>query len=152
MLALHTLNDNDIDFIVNHLWQRGEEEAVFYGLKNKEELRVHIIGMSQQYGYCFRVDDEPVAAFGAAHSRDDNYSTWFIATDRFEEVGKQITRFLRGFVKEKVSARPNATLELISAVGHPDAERWFRILGFQLQKPRNGVFSRYLYTRPQKGC
>ena len=141
------ITPEDLQFIIDKLWDRGVEEAVLYGLKTPEELYQHFIGVSRQHGYCLKVGDEPVAAFGVTPPKGKKYSTWFIATERFSEAGLGITKFLRGFVRERLAEHPEAELELVSAVGHPDATRWFNALGFTQQGAPNGVFTRYLYTK-----
>lgn len=151
MLKFATLTPDDVDFIINRLWQRGEEEAVLWGLKSKEEHRAHLLSMAKKHGYCLSGhDDEPIAAFGVCEPPDGiTYSTWFIATDRFTEVGLSITKFLRGFIREKLKGHPEAEIELISAVSHADAGRWFQILGFEY-KDSERVFSRYVYNKQLK--
>lgn len=150
MLNFDAVTEADIDFIVDNFWARGEEEAVLYGLKDKNEVKRYLLGVSKKYGFCLKTEGEPVAAFGAASYDGHNYNTWFIATDRFTEQALGITKFLRGFIKEKLAEHPEAELHLISAVGHPDAGRWFNALGFERMKP-NGVFSTYRYVGKTKG-
>lgn len=150
MLAFDKVTEDDIDFIINSLWARGEEEAVLYGLKTKDEVKRYLLGVSKNYGFVLRAPgEEPVAAFGAESYDGRNYNTWFIATERFTEQALGITKFLRGFIKERLAERPDAQLNLISAVGHPDAVRWFNALGFDRVKI-NGVFSTYRYVGIQK--
>ena len=146
MLVFSHVTPQDIDFIIGSLWQRGEEEAVLYGLKSREEMNRHLLGMSKKHGYCISVGTEPVAAFGANSHDDQRYTTWFIATERFTEHALGITKFLRGFIRERVAENPDAELELLSATGHPDAVRWFNALGFVRKGPPNGVFVTYRYA------
>lgn len=146
MLVFSHVTPADIDFILTNLWARGEEEAVLYGLKSKEEMGRHLLGMSHKYGFCLTDGTTPVAAFGGNSSDDHRYTTWFIATDKFVDHAIGITKFLRGFIKTRVMERPDAELELISATGHPDAARWFNTLGFVRKGAPNGVFTIYQYA------
>lgn len=146
MLVFSHVKPEDIDFILTNLWARGEEEAVLYGLKSKEEMSRHLLGMSHKYGFCLSAGTEPVAAFGGNSSDGHRYTTWFIATDKFVDHALGITKFLRGFIRERISERSDAELELISATGHPDAGRWFNALGFVRKCPPNGVFTTYSYA------
>lgn len=150
MFIFSHVTPEDIDFILTNLWARGEEEAVLYGLKSKEEMKRHLLGMTHKYGSCLSIGAEPVAAFGGNSSDDHHYTTWFIATDKFVEYGLGITKFLRGFVRERLTERPDAELELISATGHPDAARWFNTLGFVRKGSPNGVFTTYIYAPKAK--
>lgn len=135
----------DIKIVVKNMWERGQRESKVYGFDNTEDIMAYLLSLSGEYGYVMKVGDEPIAVFGAAR-HEEKYSTWFVATERFNEVGKQATLFLNGFIKERVKDRPDAELEMISAVEHPEAERWFAALGFALIE-KDGLFSKYKYRR-----
>lgn len=151
MLIFSHVTPKDIDFILDNLWSRGADEAIMYGLKNKEEMSRHLLGMSHKYGFCLSLGVEPVAAFGGDSADGNHYTTWFVATDKFTDHALGITKFLRGFIKTRIMERPDAELELISATGHPDASRWFNTLGFVRKGPPNGVFTTYVYAPFVKG-
>lgn len=139
-----------IAYVAKHLWGRGSDEVTLYGLKTQQDLEKHLCGMLNQYSVMLKLDDTPVAVFGANKLRQDHYSTWFIATEAFTAAGLSITRYVRRFLKEKTEAGPKgARVELVSAVGHPDALRWFKALGFEWQY-NQGPFSHYLYKGPVK--
>lgn len=140
---------SDITDVVIGLWERGEQEARVAGFGDREALLAYLLSISGEYSYTMKVGNEPVAVFGATH-HGEVYHSWFMATERFNEVGKQATRFLNGFVKERVQSRPDATLEMLSAVDHPDAERWFLLLGFKKVGEKDGIFTRYRYQRRNK--
>jgi len=146
-LVFEKVSSGDIQFVVGKLWDRGEKEAAKAGFDSKEQLLAHLLSLSGEYAYALKVEEEPVAVFGATTSnRGQLYYSWFIATDQFNKVGKQATRFLRGFIKERVKGRPDARLEMMSAVDHPEAEKWFKFIGFRkLEEESEGVFSRYIY-------
>ena len=151
MVEFSAVTSDDIKSILDNLWDRGEEEAFLFGLKNRDEMAAYLTGAAKKHGYCLKSKGVPVAAFGAERKEPDKYVTWFIATDRFTEEALGITRFLRGFIKDKLASRPDAKMELVSAVGHPDAERWFNVLGFRhMPERRQGLFRTYIYERPIK--
>ena len=153
-LSFGRVTPEDIQHVLNGLWTRGEKEAVKAGFTSREQLMAYLLSVSGEYGYTMRTDDEPVAVFGATMS-EGKYFTWFVATERFSEIGKQATRFLKGFIKERVAGRPDAHLEMISAVEHPEAEKWFNLLGFfKYPEVKQGIFTRYVYdqSRLTKGA
>lgn len=146
MLHFNLATPDDIDAVVSGLWDRGAREASNYGFKTKDQIREYLKGMCDSHAYVLAIDNARIAAFGACAVRRNVYSTWFIATDRFSEAGAPITRFLRGFIREKLFEHPGAQIEMSSAVDHPDAERWFKILGFErVPDKEHGVFLQYIY-------
>lgn len=147
MLEFMPVRPDDIDYIIHRLWERGREDASNHGFEDLDQVKVFLKTLGFDHGHVFRADGEPVVACGARLMRKDAYSTWFIATNRFIEFGKPITRYLRGFLQDQVRRHPGATLELISALNYPDAARWFKLLGFLPSQPAEGMFSRYEYQR-----
>lgn len=149
-MTLHysTMSLPDLDTVLARLWKRGEDEAERYGLSDRETLRQRILAMAQEHAYVLRIGEDPVCVFGAAKCVNNVYCTWFIATDRFGEAAMGITRFLRRFIMDKLAQNPGAVLELISAVDHPHAERWFSILGFKMAEPPTRLFTKYYYQKP----
>lgn len=149
-LTFAVAEKKDFDYILDNLWARGQEEADNYAIRTKEELHDRLAQMAKEHGYVVRFSSgEPVAAFGAHVIEKELYSTWFIATDRFDEAVLSVTKFLRGFIREKIHTRPQAELQLISAVVNPLAPRWFKMLGFEKEGEPKGVFTRYLYKGPR---
>lgn len=138
---------DDIVKVASGIWRRGEEEAEAFGLE-KSSIIQYLIEASKEHGFVMKVHDEPIAVFGASRA-GDHYNSWFIATNRFEEVGKAATRFLKGFVSEKITQHPDAELRMVSGVSHPDAERWFKLLGFEFIN-KEGPFSHYIYRRENR--
>lgn len=144
-LVFEPLDETDINYVLDNLWERGSMEAEAFGFKTKADILAYILSVSSEYGYVLKHDEKPVAVFGASY-HSGCYYTWFIGTEDFAQVGKSATRYLDGILKRKVKEKPSARLEMLSAVDHPEAERWFNILGFKLEK-KDGIFSRYVYQR-----
>jgi hypothetical protein len=144
MLEVRRATPDDIDFVIGHLWRRGEQEYAEWGVGRRE-----LFDRYQQYGreahsYCIR-DEEPIALMGAMQFGEGYYRTWFQATERFADVGKEITVLVRKFMREQVADHPGAVVDLVTATQHPDAHRWFRLLGFRPHAMEDG--SRvYRYT------
>lgn len=154
MVRFEPLKYSDISFVIENLWERGKQELSHHGKMSMEAVMEHLaIAAAHNDGYVMRVEDEPVAVFGAM-GKNGHYYSWFLATERFDEVGKTATRLLRGFIKEKVTDRPDATLEMASAGLHPDTERWFDVIGFVKLPPKEGEekspFTRYTYDRQKQ--
>lgn len=148
MITYGRMEPEDLDWIIDNLWARGEGEMRAHGIFDKADLKTRLISMGHEHAYCLKLYDEPVAAFGAYKVHGlKMYSTWFVATDSFVEAAFPITRFMKGFVRDSVNAHPGYDLELISAVDNLDAPRWFKLLGFEPVEPSEGVFTRYLYKR-----
>ena len=81
------------------------------------------------------VDGKPVGFMGARQIEvlgdRKSYGTWFLATDEFEVAGLGVTRAIKKFLGGKIRENPDADLYLLSASDHPDADRWFGLLGFR---------------------
>ena len=149
MIDMRPATDYDIRHVVFRMWQRGTTELAKIVPEFDREAVIKVLrSRSKEYGFTFFYHGEPVAVFGAHAISDHEYHTWFTATDGFERIGRNATRFLRKLVQDKTAERPGVRLELWSAVDHPQADRWFRSLGFIPLAPE-GVFNRYLYA-PQK--
>ena len=141
--------EQDIAFIALNLWDRGDVEIRNYGLHSREHLKDHLFGMfshSRYHSECLLDGEEPVAVFGAYQIGDNDFSTWFIATERFQEFGLQITRYLTRFIKAEINTRPPGVyLELVSSSEHPHAPEWFKAIGFEKKKEQGTAFTTYVY-------
>lgn len=148
MIDLRPATKDDIRHVVFRMWRRGCEEIKKHGFSDNETIIAELCKRSTEYGYSIYYHGEPVAVFGAHAVSDTEYHTWFSATDKFHYIGKEATRFLKGLVFAKTSQRPGVKLELWTMVVHPDADRWFKLLGFY-PAPASGAFLRYVYV-PRK--
>jgi hypothetical protein len=132
MLTLGPLNHDALRRVVNRLWLRGRIEALEFGVSSVDVLLDALaVNVGSRYSFCVSADDDPVIAFGATEVEPEQFTSWFIATDGFENVGIQATRLVRSFLKARRAERPNATLRMTSKAPHPSAERWFRLIGFE---------------------
>lgn len=153
MLTFEPLKYSDISYVIEHLWDRGKQELSHHGKMSMESVMEHLaIASAHRDGYVIRIGEEPVAVFGAM-GNGQHYYSWFLATEKFAQIGKTATRLLRGFIKEKVTDRPDATLEMVSVGVHPDAARWFQIIGFNKLPPKDqpdSPFTHYIYDRQKQ--
>lgn len=148
MIDIRPSTSDSIRHVVFRMWRRGTEELKRHGDFDNESIIRELCLRAHEYGYAFHFHGEPVAVFGAHAVSDKEYHTWFTATDKFHHIGKEATRFLKGLVFAKTSQRPDCRLELWSSVNHPDADRWFKLLGFHKLEPE-GAWQRYVYI-PRK--
>lgn len=132
-----------IRYVVHNSWERGRKEAELCGFKTEEAWVAHIQSMTGEYGYTALHEGVPVAIYGAVE-KNGTYYTFFAATESFNAIARQITRFLRRFLIEKLAEKPGARLELGSLCDHPKADDWFKALGFKLIK-RDGLLGHYVY-------
>lgn len=149
MLDIRPLNANDIRYVVYRMWRRGMEEIKKNGDIGNEEIIKAFQACNHEYGYALYFEDRPVAIFGAHAVSADNYHTYFSATDKFHHVGRHATRFMRQLILRETARRPHAKLEIWSGVDHPEAERWFSLMGFNRLSDK-GRFQHYLHDR-EKG-
>lgn len=73
-------------------------------------------------------------------------SLWFIATERYWKTGAAGVRFGRSFIKSLESRYPGEYLTARSWSDHEDVERWFALLGFEMEAMHG--MSRVFTRRP----
>jgi len=84
-------------------------------------------------------DGIPIAAIGAVPLWGGVWQAWMMGTDRFHEVGKQLTRWARKVMIPSVVAAGCHRAEARSLGSHPDAHKWMEMLGAK----RESVLRRY---------
>lgn len=104
-LNFSKLEPTDIQAVVGNLWERGQKEAALNGYSSRDDIMAHLLKSASDHGYVMKVADEPIAVFGASN-HGHCYYTWFVATERFSEVGKTATLLLKGFLREKFRITP----------------------------------------------
>lgn len=119
----------DIDFVIDHLWRRGEQEYAAWGVGRGELFDRYREYGKEPHSYCIH-DEEPIALMGGMQFSDGYYRTWFQATERFAEVGKEMTLLVRRFLRDRLAENPGAVVDLVTASRHSAAPRWFGLLGF----------------------
>lgn len=134
---------DDARYVVYRMWQRGEEEVQKYGFKDREDIIKYFLDKAKRHRYAFYHEGKPVAVFGAYEHEGVHY-TIFMATEGFLAIGKAATLWLRRFIKQEADKIYNIRLELLTAVEHAEADRWFKLIGFHELVPE-GVFRRYVY-------
>lgn len=125
--------EDDIQYVAENLWLRGKNELNLEDIEKIRECMRMLALKSENMTWTVRKDGLPVFVFGAYYNLiGDTFYTWFLATDRFQEIGLSATVFLKRFIAAEKKQYEGSKIELWTAVEHEDAERWFRLLGFEL--------------------
>lgn len=78
-------------------------------------------------------DGRAVAALGGIEMWPGNWSVWMFATDRWPEVAKETTRFVRRILLPALLRLGLKRGECRSALGHEVAHRWLIFLGARIE-------------------
>ena len=137
MIAIGPIKDSEIDRVYANMWPRGRAELERMGFAPEKMLDAYLERNRSPFSFGIFVDGRPVGFMGArqiegsASGGRKSYGTWFLATDEFEAVGRAATRAIKKFLADKMREHPDVDLYLLSASDHPDADRWFGVLGFR---------------------
>ena len=131
-----------IEYVVRHLAGRNRREIDAMNLSRYDALAMAIAWLAA--GDCegvVHIDDNPACTLGF----DGNY-TWFLATEAFYDAGVRAIVAARRYLKKTAESR---TIMVISLSDHPDAERWFEVLGFEkVEKTAFSTIYRFGVTSP----
>ncbi len=107
------------------LWERGVEELRRYGISKNEALCACMeFAQRSVDSVILLADDKPVLVAGICPN-DGAAFTWMQATNDFEQHSRAIIRLLRKRIRAY-----SGLLYLYSPLVHPDAARFFHVLGF----------------------
>lgn len=82
--------------------------------------------------YVFRANDgTPVGVAGMIRQRPNVITLLFFATERFPEIGSDLTRFVRKVLFPKYREYGVHRIECASIEGYAETHRWLRALGLQ---------------------
>ncbi len=132
----------DIDFVIEHLWERGEAEAEKFGMTDKNEIGRYLHSLPREFAWTIWHGFSPLAVLIASRTDDGVYHTSFIATNEFPKAGLAATRILNRLFKQVMAAHPDKKFELWSASDHPSADKWFEVTGWKYSRPE-GLFRVY---------
>lgn len=89
--------------------------------------------MIQHYGpYSHAVlgeDGTPIAVIGATEQWPGVWTCWMLATDRFNEIGKELTRWVKRAMIPHLVEQGAHRIDAYSIDGHDTAHRWLRFCG-----------------------
>jgi len=107
---------------------------------NPDELAAHAFQHWGEFSYIAHGQDGmPIASIGAVPAWEGVWSAWMMATDRFPEIGKQLTRWVKRSMIPAIVASGCHRAEARSCSDHTSAHRWMESLG---AKPES-VLRRY---------
>lgn len=125
------LSSGDVDYVFEHIWERGELEIKIFDISMEKAIEIVKGYIGTRHAYTVLNRYLPVAIFGCYETKPGYWRTWFLATDEFKgRLGIKVTRVSHDLIQEFSKIDEMVQMESISALTHPDAERWFYALGF----------------------
>jgi hypothetical protein len=96
--------------------------------------------------------DEPIAVIGASPMHPGAWNVFMFATDRFQEIAFELTKFIRRVIIKTLRECGANHAQCYSIEDHKDAHRWLEMLGAKsVPVPsfgKNGEdFRLYMWTR-----
>lgn len=79
----------------------------------------------------FALDGAPIAAGATVLARPNVATLMFFATERLNEIGLPLTRFIRNTLFPALRAEGVHRIEAVSSAAHEEAHRWIRALGLE---------------------
>lgn len=123
------ITDARLDFILRNLWDRGRAELVQLGLTMDAAFwRFRNFAAEAWHPQILEFDGVPVVVTGINADESGSF-TWFQATEEFARHASAITRHIR----REAAAYPGP-VSIYSTCVHPETERWFRVLGFDVDR------------------
>lgn len=79
--------------------------------------------------YVASVDTDPICLFGATEDHPGVWQAFMFATDRWAEVGREVTKFLKTTMIPGLENLGVHRVHCYSHANHQDAHRWLTFLG-----------------------
>lgn len=83
------------------------------------------------FSWAAGADGEPIACLGAFEMWPGVWEAWMFATDRFDRIGKSLTRFVRRGMIPALMGTTAHRVQCHSIEGHDVAHRWLESLGME---------------------
>jgi hypothetical protein len=109
----------------------GDREEIFatrWG-DDPDELAVEAFTRWGSMSFVAGIDGEPIAAIGATPLWGGVWAPWMIATDKFGQIGKCLTRAAKRSIIPGVVKAGVHRAEARSLATHTEAHRWMESLG-----------------------
>jgi hypothetical protein len=74
-------------------------------------------------------DGEPIACIGASQVFPGMWQSWMFATDKFDIIGKRLTKFTRRVIIPALISHGARRVQAYSMEGHHVAHRWLESFG-----------------------
>jgi hypothetical protein len=130
MMRIARINYPDLLYVADNMRDMDKNEIFATRWDENPESLVDSIMKYGDFGWVVGSEDGiPIAAFGAIPIWPGSWQVWMFATDRWNEVSTQVTKFIkRVMIPAIVDAGWNRA-ECKSIEDHPTAHRWLEMLG-----------------------
>jgi hypothetical protein len=122
----------DLVFVVDHLSEQNAAEQALLGNTKWHTLKVARGWLDDAVTAWW--EGEPGFIFGI---HQPYQLSWFLGTQAYFDGGAKAVRAGRQFVKQMKTI--HGGFASVSNSPHPDAERWFRLIGLRQGGPRDGA-------------
>jgi len=119
----------DVRAVLGNLSLISAEELNKAGVIDREAVVLALLSGGEAETFCEA--GAPVCILGCTVS-DRRLGTWFIATERFFNLKAATVFPSRRVLREIRERHPGIPIEACSWSKHPQARRWFELLGFKL--------------------
>jgi hypothetical protein len=121
----------DVYAILERLSDTNDAELANAGHTRWSALKEAHVWLKSGEAETMFVDDDPVAVLGHfKHEAPGARVTWFIATQRFWELGFTGVRLARKYLTSLQARYPGVVFYSYPQSGHKDTARWFTLLGY----------------------
>lgn len=130
MIEQPTVNPDLIRYVFGHIWKRGREEINRLGVTVAAATEIALYFSLFGRTRALIVNKTPVFVSGICPDGPE-LVTWFQATEDFAKHALTITRLMRNELR--IETEP---VYIYSPCVHPDAARWFGVLGYKQESAR----------------
>ncbi len=116
---------DEVFYVLMHADKRHLDEIANAGVTQRQFLDLAYGWLKREGADTLWLDGHPACVLGY-----DGRYTWFIATPAYYAGGVPVIRHARRYWAEQAEKR-GEILTLVTST-HPDTERWFRLLGFEI--------------------
>jgi hypothetical protein len=132
-MKITDLTAENVNFIVDNLWNRGRQELEVFGTSIEEYRKRCMEMVGEPFTGTFLDDDGNACAFLFLRPILDyrQWNTTFAATEEgFNKIWFPMSKFLRQF-SDVIVLDNNVEIQLLSAHSNGKAHEWFSFLGFR---------------------
>ena len=154
-MMLAKINMSDLEHVAFNMRDRDKEEIYATRWSNDPEELSEAVMRGGEFAWVAGSNDgTPVAAFGAIPVWDGVWEVWMFATDNWDKVAFDCTKFIKRTVIPSLEKTGAHRLQCRSMAKHTVAHRWLENLGFQKESEMKSLgnlgqdFFLYCWTRP----
>jgi hypothetical protein len=124
------LNEAGLLYVADNMREIDKKEVFATRWDDNPEDLVDCIMAKGSFGWISVANDGiPVAAFGAIACWPGVWQVWMFATDRWDEVSSEVTKFIKRIMIPAIKSTDWLRAECRSIEGHDTAHRWLEFLG-----------------------